>query len=400
MTNFARAFLACAAGLLWLPLSVFAQDKKELHPILKNGVHFSTADNAFSLALRFRVQSRIGFTTTSESDWTPSSLDFRVRRMRLRLDGHVVDPRLTYQIQLSFSRADMDWDVSNVPNVLRDAMVWYQAAKGLSIGIGQGKLPGNRQRVISSGEQQFADRSIVNNALTLDRDVGAFAYYTFDRDAFGFRVKTAVTSGEGRNALASDRGLAYTGRLEILPMGPFTDKNDYSEGDLVREPKPKLSIAGTIQYNERARRTGGQLGRLLFEPRDLFNLEADMVLKYRGWALSSEYLYRHTDNAETRDAVTNDVRYAYIGEGINTQLSYCTHKMWEVGFRHSYLHPDRQLYSEDDNIVQYGLVLSKYLNKHRVKVQSDFFYERQYNPESSQLNIGNFQWRFQVELGI
>ncbi|MBV6443230.1 MAG: porin [Haliscomenobacteraceae bacterium CHB4] len=398
MTFLARAALAFAV-FSCLSQQVSAQQKNDLSVTRKNGIQFATADNKFLLALRFRVQSRIGYTSASDDDLTPEAFDFRIRRTRLRLDGHILDPRLTYNLQLSFSRADQDWDISNVPNVLRDAMIWYQLKKGLSIGMGQGKLPGNRQRVISSGEQQFADRSIVNNALTLDRDVGLFAYYVVDYDRFAYRIKTAITTGEGRNALPSDKGLAYTGRVELLPLGPFTERNDYFEGDLVREPRPKLSLAGTVSYDARAQRTGGQLGRILYEPRDLFNVHADVLLKYNGWALSSEYLYRHTDDPVTHDA-NNDVRFVVAGEGINTQLSYCTPKMWEVALRHSHLSPQKELQQDEPQVTQYGACLTKYLNKHKVKVQTDFFYERQRDAITHLKTDGSFQWRFQVELGI
>lgn len=399
MTFLTRAATLCACFSIHFLGPLSAQDNHDLTVSRKNGVYFATPDNKFSMGLRFRIQSRIGYSSVSHDDLTPSAFDFRIRRMRLRLDGHVLDPRLTYQIQLSFTRADMDWDVSNVPNVLRDAMIWYQLKKGLTIGIGQGKLPGNRQRVISSGEQQFADRSIVNNALTLDRDMGVFANYFKEDGHFAYRIKTAITSGEGRNALTSDNGLSYTGRLELLPLGLFTERNDYAEGDLVHEPRPKLSIGVTASFNDKAKRTGGQLGRLLYESRDLFNLHTDMVVKFNGWAVSSEYLYRHSDDPITRD-VNNEVRLVTSGEGINTQLSYCTHKMWEIAVRHSWLSPQRELQSEEPEITQYGMCLSKYLNKHKVKLQSDFFYERLSDPITEEKTGGNFQWRFQVELGI
>lgn len=376
-----------------------AQGKKELNTSFKNGIQFATSDTSFALTLRFRAQTRMGYLFESESDFSPKEFDFRVRRLRLRLDGFMLNPRFTYQIQLSFSRADQDWDVSNVPNVLRDAMIWYQMKNGLSVGLGQGKLPGNRQRVISSGEQQFADRSIVNNALTLDRDVGLFANYIFDNEGFAFRVKTAVTAGEGRNALPSDRGLAYTGRLELLPLGPFSEKNDYSEGDLLREPRPKISVAATVHHNTRAMRTGGELGPFLYEPRDLSSLHVDLLFKCKGWAFSSEYLRRESDDPKTFNSNQN-LRYVYAGQGINTQLSYCTRSMWELALRHSHLLPQRDLEDVELQKTQYAICLGKYLNKHKVKAQTDFTWELQRDLLTRTSAGGRFQWRFQVELGI
>ena len=110
-----------------------AQEKPKLSERLltqyKKGIGITTPDSIFSINFRFRMQNRLGYISKSEVDLTPEEFDFRVRRMRLRFDGFVFTPRLIYNIQLSFSRADMDWDVSGVPNVLRDAALSYYVGK-------------------------------------------------------------------------------------------------------------------------------------------------------------------------------------------------------------------------------------------------------------------------------
>ncbi len=365
----------------------------------KNGLGITTPDSLFSLNFRFRVQSRVGYTSTTDKDMSPKEFDFRVRRIRMRIGGFIYTPRLTYNVQLSFSRADMDWDVSQVPNVLRDAMIAYEIPQGFTFAIGQGKLPGNRQRVISSGEQQFADRSIVNNALTLDRDFGIFINYTNHFKNFHYIIKTAISSGEGRNIITSDKGLAYTARLELLPLGQFTDRGDYFEGDLLREQKPKLAFCATVHYNHLARRTQGQLGTMLYAPRSLFSFHADALLKYKGFALSSEYLYRSTDSALTYNP-DGALRYVYVGQGVNTQASYCFKKLFEIALRHCFLVPNTQLGKLENQKSEYAVCLSKYIVKHKLKVQTDFTYHREHNNFKSVSDHNNFSWRFQIELGI
>ncbi len=143
--------------------SGYSQTEKKPQFQFKSGVGVTAPDSSFSINVRFRMQNRVGFTLTDEdTTWSPSAVEFRTRRTRLRLDGWVFNPKWQYALQLSFSRGDQDWDNSGVPNVLRDAMIFYEVNKNLRIGFGQGKLPGNRQRVVSSGEQQFVDRSNVN----------------------------------------------------------------------------------------------------------------------------------------------------------------------------------------------------------------------------------------------
>lgn len=364
----------------------------------KNGLGITTPDSTFQMNFRFRIQSRVGYTSMSDTNFTPSEFDFRVRRIRMRIGGFIYTPRLKYNIQLSFSRADMDWDVSQVPNVLRDAMISYEMKNGLSFAIGQGKLPGNRQRVVSSGDLQFADRSIVNNALTLDRDFGIFINYANKIKNFHFIIKTAISSGEGRNILNSDKGLCYTGRIELLPLGEFSENGDYFEGDIFREPKPKLSIAGGASFNHQAKRTGGQLGRLLYEDRDIFSAGADLLFKWKGFALSSEYMYRSTDSAYTTDGT--NVRYIFIGQGVNTQVSYNFKKNWEIAARHSILIPDAQIYANENQKSEYALCFSKYFMKHRLKIQTDFTYHTQYDLVARIKDVSYFNWRFQIELGI
>ena len=286
---------------------------------VKDGISISK-DTLFLLNLRFRMQNRFGLTSASGDDLTIGSVDARVRRIRLRLDGYVLSDRWRYYIQFNFSHADLDIDADGVAKPLRDAMVYFHLNDRLYFGFGQSKLPGNRQRVVSSGNIQFPERSIANNAFTLDRDFGVFGYWTIPAGEQQFQVKGALSSGDGRSAPAGNSGLGYTGRLEWLPMGAFVDNGDYSEGDLAMEPRPKLSIGASVHRNDRAYRTGGQLGSRLYDARSFNTYIADWVLKYRGWALSGEVFDRQCEDPITTNA-EGEVRFIRTGQGMNLQLS-------------------------------------------------------------------------------
>ena len=361
------------------------------------GLGITSPDSLFMLNIRFRIQNRFAFTTNDVDDLNIDEVEARVRRMRLRFDGFIYDPRLTYIIQLSFSRGDMDFDDTGFPNVLRDAMIQYQVTKKFSIALGQGKLPGNRQRVVSSGDLQLADRSIVNSTFNIDRDFGLQMFY---REKY-FILRGAMSSGEGRNVNRSDQGLAYTARIELLPFGQFTNGGDFFEGDLMREPKPKVSIGLTYSDNENTLRTGGQLGKPLFEARDIETHMADALLKYKGFAWATEYFYRFTnENPITTDTETGDTRFVYQGQGLNSQASYLFKSNYEVVGRYSSIRPSSHVASLTPNVKQYTLGFTKYIKGHRVKLQSDITYEdrnwRFNNNSDSQF----WQVRFQVEMGI
>lgn len=133
-----------------------------------------------------------------------------------------------------------------------------------------------------------------------------------------------ANSKEFSNTVLPNGGLAYTGRVEFLPLGEFTNKGDYFEGDLEREQSPKLSIAATYHYNDRGIRTQGQLGKLLYGARSFVGTNVDLLFKYRGCAIASEFISRRMDKCQsaiTRRSATDSV-YVLAGQGLNTEPSY------------------------------------------------------------------------------
>lgn len=392
-------------SMSWEALS---QTSKGNSPTLstKGGIGIVSADSNFSLNFRFRIQSRFLMHTVDEEDFSPNSWEARVRRTRLSFTGHIYDPRLTYYLQLSFSRGDMDWsmvDTSKINtsvNVVRDAVFYFKPVKNLQLGFGQTKLPGNRQRVISSGSQQFYDRSNVNAMLTLDRDFGLFAQYAIHTGKVKTLLKGAVTSGEGRNSVISNSGLAYTGRVEVLPFGEFTDGGDYYEGDLAHEQKPKLSVAGGYHFNDLAMRTQGQLGRDMISPVSYYQWLFDALLKYKGWAASYEYITRESSMNPVTTASNGARRSILLGNGYNAQLSYCTKNMWEIAGRYAYVAPGTKVAADYRSNEQYGLGVTKYFIKHKVKAQFNVFHNLDRNTKTGKTVLENYFAVFQIELGI
>jgi hypothetical protein len=390
------------SGNLFSQLPVNIITKKE------KGIEIVQKDSLFSMQFQFRMQNRAGFMTESETDLTPKDFEFRVRRLRMRLRGFVINPKFGYHVQLSFSRGDMDWESTNESeintsvNIVRDAVVSYDATKSLKFIFGQTKLPGNRQRVVSSGNLQFADRSIVNSTFTLDRDFGFFANY----EKKYFAIKTAITSGEGRNSTKSNKGLNYTGRIEFLPFGKFSSGNDECEGDLAREKSPKLALCGSYNYNDDAARSGGTLGTDLYSLTDMQNLHLDLLLKYRGFAFYQEYLNRQVENPVTENLGNGNIISIYTGFGVLSQASYLFKNNIEIAARYAMIQPRSDLYNnatfsslniKKQEHIQLGI--TKYLYGHRLKVQGNLLYHitSDLKNDSSKKQFGAI---FQVELGI
>lgn len=381
--------------------NLFAQHPDNAIPYFTfgKGVGIISPDSLFLLNIRFRMQNRLGLQSESEKDLDINQVEARVRRLRLRLDGYVYSPKLTYILQLSFTRADMDFDDTGFPNIIRDAYLVYSFSPRFAIGLGQSKLPGNRQRVVSSGDLQLPDRSIVNSRFNIDRDFGVQAYYNNYVGRSFYILRAAISSGEGRNITSSDRGLAYTGRVEIYPLGPFSANGDYFEGDLVREPRPKISVAVSYSANFNTLRTGGQLGKFLYEPRDIQTGMFDFLFKHRGWSFAAEYLQRQTINPITSDTLGN-IRYVYAGHGYNLQLSRLLKKNYELVLRYSEVHPSAEITLFEPRTRQYTVGANRYLRGHRVKLQTDLTYEHNTRILNALPDSRNWQLRFQVEVGI
>jgi hypothetical protein len=381
--------------------SVLAQNESDERSLLQvqKGISF-TKDSLYSLNLRFRLQNRIGFRTESGEDLSFEQMDFRVRRLRVRLDGFVINPRIQYYIQLGFSKSDMDLDGGEVAQPIQDAILYYHFSPNFYVGMGQAKLPGNRERVISSGNLQFADRSIANSFFTLDRDFGVFAYYMLPTEGKAvFQFKGAITAGEGRNPSVGDQGLSYTGRIEILPFGKFTNGGDYSEGDLELEPRPKLSLGASYNFNESGARARGQLGPELYQKRDQRVFIADMMLKYRGWALLGEYFSRNAFNPITYNPFGSR-QAVWVGRGQNLQLSKLISKQGELAIRYAQVTPKQSIRNLEVQREETTMGYTHYVGGHRVKLQGNFGYSWANNQFLLTQTANYWFGLFQVEFGI
>ncbi len=407
-------FFTLLAGILTMGQKrLMAQTEVDERAMIRfdKGLGFHAPDTSFGLNLRFRIQNLLGFHGLTGNGAAIDEVDARIRRLRLRIDGYTRNDRITYYMQLSFSRSDQDWDGSGVPNIIRDAMVYYTLSDNFYLGFGQGKLPGNRQRINSSGQLQFTDRSDVNAMFNIDRDFGMMGYYSNNISFLHYNLKTAISTGDGRNALPSGNGMAYTARIELMPLGRFIDDGDFSEGDLEREPTPKLSVGAGWHYNQKATRAQGQRGRQLFEERDLRALYLDAVMKYRGWAMYAEYMDRSTDDPLTMSA-DDEFSHVMTGYGTNLQISYVFHNNFELAGRYTYIKPET-LFSTPSGeppfnpyiisapkTEEYTLGVTKYIDRHKIKAQGNIGYRITENMVPATGISTGWIIRFQVELGI
>lgn len=353
----------------------------------KGMFNFVAKDSSFSVKFAPRFQFRTNTTWEDEDGkYQPGINNMLIRRARLKFDGFAFTPKLNYKLELGLSNRDIagaNEFNDNTPNYIFDAVIMWHFYKNFELWVGQTKLPGNIERVVSSSDLQLVDRSILNSRFNIDRDIGfQIRHHT---NLFGnvmLREKFSFSQGEGRNVtLGNIGGHQYTGRIEILPFGWFAAKGDYVEGDLVREPKPKLMVACTYNWNNDAVRTRSGLGAYMitddgYYMTDITTIFVDAALKYRGFSFLGEYAYRTAADpiAVNADGTPTGLR-VLEGNSFNFQAGYLLKSNYEFVGRYSTI--DYTEVSGGGTQNQYTFGISKYIVEHKLKIQTDFTYSEQ-----------------------
>lgn len=383
--------------------SVSGQVVNNVYPKFGKGIIFIAPDTSMSLKFNARFQTLLALKKPLIEN-ADIEREMMIRRARLKFEGFLLTPRLEYKIELALSNKDNGKVIKQGgegANIVLDAVAKYEAFDNLEIWFGQTKLPGNRERVISSQALQFVDRSLVNSLFTLDRDLGVQVHHKFNVGQAVFKDRYAISMGEGRNITEADTGgLSYTGRIEFLPFGEFIKNGDYFDADLVREPTPKVSLAAGYSYNNNAVKSGGELGSFLKESRDLKTFFADFMLKYRGWSVTSEYMNKQSD----RNSLLSDTsNFFQTGSGWNIQSGYLFKNNFEIAARYTVVNPSKninlasqivELKGFNNLTKEYTVGVSKYFKGHFLKIQTDASYIDEEGAD------GVLRYRFQVEVGF
>ena len=329
-----------------------------------------------------KVGARFQFLATSlMQDGESPNTSFLIRRARLKFDGFAVSPKLEYKLELGLSNRDMSGVsafTGNTPLYVMDAVLKYNFYQNFELWVGQTKLPGNRERVISSANMQQVDRSILNARFNIDRDIGFQLRHHFTiSDHFVVKEIFALSQGEGRNVVTGNLGgHQYTGRIELLPMGNFTGNGDYSGSDLKREQTPKLALGVSYDHNNNAVRNRSNQGSYMvtdngFYETNINTLFIDAMFKYKGFSFMAEYADRDAKDpiAKNSDG-TETGAIVQVGKGLNLQSGYLFKNNWEVSGRYSTVELDKTITGVDPE-KQYTLGLSKFIVGHSLKVQTD-----------------------------
>ncbi|MHC4991039.1 MAG: porin [Planctomycetota bacterium] len=198
------------------------------------GFFLRSTDGNFSLQVGGRLQVRFVYNRRDSPD--RDRWGFEVRRLRLDLAGHVVDPRLQYRVQLA--------NTGTGGTRLNDSFVRWAPAGELAIRAGRYRPPLLREERVSSKRQLAAERSLVRSAFIQQRAIGIEVAGRHER----LRWQAALMDDNGGGLDEDEIWLAST-RLEVLLGGRWSHLTDFTSFP-TDEGGPTLALGGGVLYRD------------------------------------------------------------------------------------------------------------------------------------------------------
>ena len=161
------------------------------------GLTVTSGDGRFSIGLRARFQLR---QTLDVADGDVA-LATQLATARIWVAGHLLSPDVRYLVQLAVAQRDFR-DGATSP--VFDAYFDLTHNPNLSFRVGQIFVPFDRLRTIRELALQFSDRPRAVSELTLDRDIGVYAYSDHlggDDSPVAYRI--GLFGGSGIHQLAA-----------------------------------------------------------------------------------------------------------------------------------------------------------------------------------------------------
>ena len=333
-----------------------------------------------------------------------NSSRYRMRRVRLRMDGQSSNERFKYRFQVDLSGVSEIGESDEDP--LLDAYVDYALTNRISVKFGQrSTYTDNRELFMNSNSLQLVERSRLTSAFSSIREFGLFISGRFRAGRGSYlRPHFVLTNGDGKNVYSRDRGgLKIGGRLDYLPFGLFTNMGQFRQIDVMREQVPKLVVG--VHYsknNGMSSRRGRYSGRIIYlnandqeSLPDYTKYGVDFLFKYKGFSALGEYI---KSTAEVPSDITQRIRNngsisesflvnevqdvdSYVkgrmmlGSAYNIQMGYLFKNGFSVDSRYTHLIADENSFLNNETFYNrpnyYTLGFSKLLGRnYGFKVQA------------------------------
>ena len=344
-----------------------------------------------------------------------NSSRYRMRRLRLRIDGQTKDPRFKYRLQVDLSGVSEIGEVNEDP--LMDAYIDYAPNNSFSVKFGQRTTyADNRELWMSSNSLQLVERSRLTSAFASIREFGVFVTGRIKSGRGSFiRPYFVLSNGDGKNVMGNDKGgLKIGGRIDYLPFGLFTNIGQFRQIDVMREQVPKLVVGAHYSHNSGiSSRRGRYSGRIIYLNNndeeslpDYTKYGVDFLFKYRGFSALGEYVKSTatvptdiTQRVRTNGSVTPDfltpftdgnngdlndmINYVkgrmMLGSAYNFQLGYLFKNNFSIDGRYTHLNADENSFMNNATFYNrpnyYTIGVTKLSGRnYGFKIQASFTY--------------------------
>lgn len=307
-----------------------------------------------------------------------------MRRLRMKIGGFGFKPWLKYYFEVDLQPArDPDADaISSAARVI-DYRVDLAKWEAIGLRVGQWKIDFNRERVDSSGRQQFVERSIVNRIFTVDRQVGVqLRGRLFAETHADLRYWAGVFNGEGRGTRNVGGDNMYVGRLQWNFLGRDIG---YRQTDVEYSELPIASLAfgGSTTVGPCTRWSTSGCGNLdgferpFAAAEDQYKINQyvqETALKYRGFSWQQEYHWKNIDDRV--ENIKNELTGGYAQTGYFFHgLFEAFPKPLELAVRYAFVdEPNAVDRTLENNRKEYSAVANWFFKGHRNKLSVDYSY--------------------------
>jgi phosphate-selective porin OprO and OprP len=353
------------------------------------GFRLESNDGNFQTNLAWRAQLR--FTTPDNGD--PRQLGnfndnsqntFEGRRLRMKIGGHAYRPWLKYYFEVDLQPTrEFDDGSANASSRVIDWRADIAKFDYATLRLGQWKINYNRERVDSSGKQQFVERSIVNRVFTIDRQVGAqLTGRLFKETPIDMNYWAGVYTGEGRGVENDDNNLMTMARLQWNPFGREL-KWQQTDVDFTEKPTASISLATASNTGRCTRWSSSGCGNLdgFSSPAAAANGQFDVdqwtqgsAFKYRGFSWQQEYHRKEVDDNVNNTSSELTGGYMQAGYFFGNLIPLIP-KNLEFAARYAYVkEPNRTDINEENKRKEYTVAANLFLfgAKHNNKITADF----------------------------
>ena len=353
------------------------------------GLQYESQDGNNFLWFGVRLQTRYSNEVVTQDELPDEAFgtqtDFALNRGRFKLGGHLLSPNLSVYSEYDFPTER-----------LIDLRTTYQFSERLSLRIGQWKTEFNRERRDSSGEQQFAERSIVTPWFTIDRQQGAvFSGRVAADSAIDSSYWVGWISGAGRGGSLSEADGLWFGRYQWTFTGELLE---FSQSDIGRRSKGAGSIAvayvdGRTGFTSFSSAGGGQLPGFEDGAPDRYRLTQvvfETAWQKDGLSWQQEFHWKRIIDRQT--GVDREITGGYAQFGAFVSRFYpSAPEPLELAVRVAAVDPDDDI--EADFERELSLVGNWFFNGHRNKLTADIArVRRQYVPETDSRTRIRLQW--------